>query len=304
MSAPAVSPSHRGRFAPSPTGPLHMGSLLAAVGSYLQSRHHGGQWLLRIEDLDPPREVAGASSAILKSLEAHGFEWDGPVIWQSKRAAAYQTALDALWQGGHIFACRCSRRDIEEHAPAGRDGPVYQGTCRNAGLKDGRGTALRFRCPPGDLRFEDQLQGRFCEDPAHDFGDFIVRRRDGLTAYQLAVVVDDAAQGIDEVVRGYDLLASTARQILLQQALGYSRPAYLHLPILLGLDGTKLSKQCGAAPLDDHLPVANLLTAHRLLRQLPPETAPASAREFWAWAIPRWNPAVLKNVREIAAPAA
>ena len=219
-----------GRFAPSPTGPLHLGSLVAAVGSWLYARAAGGRWLVRIEDIDTPRVVPGSAEEILAALPRYGLEWDGEVVWQSRRAALYEQALDELRAKGLIFDCACSRADLQRaaSAPLGLE-PVYPGTCRN-GLPPGRAArSIRFRAPDGD--------------------DFIVRRADGLFAYQLAVVVDDAEQGITQVVRGADLLASTPRQIALQRALGYPTPEYAHLPLVLAPDGTKLGKRDGALPL-------------------------------------------------------
>ncbi len=305
MTVEHSRPLHRGRFAPSPTGPLHMGSLLAAMGSYLQARHSGGQWLVRVEDLDPPREVPGATTAILAGLEAHGFEWDGKVVYQSERGESYLAALDVLARQQFLFACRCSRRDLFKAGKAGKEGPIYPGTCRQAGLADAPGRALRFAPAPGILCFRDALQGKICEDVRRETGDFVVRRRDGLIAYQLAVVVDDAEQGINAVVRGCDLLRSTARQIRLQQALGLAQPEYMHLPLIMGRDRKKLSKQNGAEPLDDSQALANLYRAHHLLRQKPLDTgAVTTVREFWSLAIANWDPSPLIGLREIAAPAA
>jgi len=219
-----------GRFAPSPTGPLHLGSLVAAVGSWLYARAAGGRWLVRIEDIDTPRVVPGSAEEILAALRRYGLEWDGEVVWQSQRTALYERALDELRARNLVFDCACSRADLQRaaSAPLGEE-PRYPGTCRN-GLPPGRpARSIRFRAPDGD--------------------DFIVRRADGLFAYQLAVVVDDAEQGVTQVVRGADLLTSTPRQIALQQALGYPTPEYVHLPLVLGPDGAKLGKRDGALPL-------------------------------------------------------
>lgn len=294
MTVEIPGQSYRGRFAPSPTGPLHLGSLLAAMGSYLESLRLGGEWLLRMEDLDPPREMPGAADQILRSLEAHGFEWHGPVMYQSDRSEHYLRAISQLQAAGWLFACRCSRRELAKVASQSAGGPVYPGTCRELDLKDQPGRALRFRVPAVELSFHDQLRGRICSKLARDSGDFVVRRRDGLTAYQLAVVVDDAAQNISHVVRGADLLDSTARQIALQRALDLPTPAYMHLPLILGDDGQKLSKQNGARGLDDRHALANLA---RVFGYLAPDipSAPefSGTAEFWAWASSQWQPAAL-----------
>ena len=219
-----------GRFAPSPTGPLHLGSLVAAVGSWLYARAANGRWLVRIEDIDTPRVIAGSADEILAALQRYALEWDGEIVWQSRRTHLYERALDELRAKNLVFDCACSRADLQRaaSAPLGEE-PRYPGTCRD-GLPPGKpARAIRFRAPDGD--------------------DFIVRRADGLFAYQLAVVVDDAEQGVTQVVRGADLLSSTPRQIALQQALGYPTPDYIHLPLVYGPDGTKLGKRDGALPL-------------------------------------------------------
>ncbi|MCC5884833.1 MAG: tRNA glutamyl-Q(34) synthetase GluQRS [Gammaproteobacteria bacterium] len=256
MTHPYIS-----RFAPSPSGPLHFGSLLAAVAGWLDARAAGGLWLLRIEDIDPPREPSGAKQWILDALIAHGLHYDGEAMLQSGRDAAYAAALDELAAAGMLFRCTCTRQDLRAH------GGVYPGTCRERGmtpLPDGTPHALRVRVPDGDaarIRFQDRLRGAFEFDLAAEQGDFIVRRKDGLWAYQLAVVVDDAEQGITDVVRGVDLLDSTPRQIHLQRLLGLPTPRYLHLPILVDERGDKLSKQAGAQGLDLATPRANLARA-------------------------------------------
>ena len=262
------------RFAPSPSGPLHLGSLLAAVAGWLDARAAGGQWLLRIEDIDPPREPAGAKDWILEALDAHGLHWDGEPMLQSSRDAAYRAALAHLANAGMLFRCTCTRQDLRAH------GGVYPGTCRDRGmarLPTGTPHALRVRVPDGDaarIRFEDRLRGSSEFDLAADQGDFIVRRKDGLWAYQLAVVVDDAEQGITDVVRGVDLLDSTPRQIHLQRLLGLPTPRYLHLPILVDQRGDKLSKQAGATGLELSDPRANLARALGWLN-LPADPAAA-----------------------------
>jgi glutamyl-Q tRNA(Asp) synthetase len=291
-----------GRFAPSPSGELHLGSLLAAVGSYLAARHDGGRWRLRIDDLDPPRVAPGAADAILRSLEAHGLCWDGEVLWQSRRADAYQAALDTLRAAGLIYPCACTRRELAAIARAGVDGPVYPGTCRH-GLPAGRGArAWRLRVADTRIDFCDAIQGPQSQQLAQAVGDFVVQRADGLVAYQLATVVDDAYQGVTQVVRGIDLLASTARQIHLQQLLDLPQPRYAHLPLVVDAHGTKLGKQTGAPALDPTRASANLrrvLTALRLpppagLHGAPPPT-------LLQWAAEQWDPATLAGVQACAA---
>jgi glutamyl-Q tRNA(Asp) synthetase len=277
---------YRGRFAPTPSGALHFGSLIAALGSFLDARAHAGEWHLRIEDVDPPRVVPGSADAILRTLERFGFEWDGPVIYQSRRGDAYQAAIERLIDAGHIYACDCTRKLLKENARIGVDGPVYPGTCRQRGLP--LSTALRFRVPDRRIVFDDLLAGRVACDVAEECGDFVLRRADGVYTYQLAVTVDDAELGVTHVVRGADLIASTPRQIVLQQALGYATPAYLHLPVALNTDGGKLSKQTLAAPLSDEAPLPALLqTAAFLALDLPGKIG--SVAEFWQVAAGQWQ---------------
>lgn len=239
-----------GRFAPSPTGSLHLGSLAAAVASWLYARAASGRWLVRIEDIDTPRVVPGSAQEILAALRRYGLEWDGEVVWQSQRTARYEEALQRLRASGLVYDCACSRADLQRaaSAPLGAEA-VYPGTCRN-GLPPGKSArAIRFRAPDETIAFDDLLRGRVEENVARQTGDFVVRRADGLFAYQLAVVVDDAEQGVTQVVRGVDLLDSTARQIALQRALGYSTPEYAHIPLVTNPDDTKLGKRDGALPL-------------------------------------------------------
>jgi len=258
-----------GRFAPSPTGPLHFGSLVAAIGSWLHARRAGGRWLVRMEDIDTPRVVPGSAAEILGALKRYGLEWDGEVVWQSRRTALYEDALALLRARGHVFDCACSRADLQRaaSAPLGAEA-VYPGTCRH-GLPPGRDArAIRFRAPDEVIAFDDLVAGRVEENVAERTGDFVVRRADGLFAYQLAVVVDDEAQGVTQVVRGADLLTSTPRQIALQRALDYPTPVYAHLPLVLAPDGSKLGKRDGALPLpalDDARVRETLLLALRHL---------------------------------------
>ena len=242
--------SYRGRFAPSPTGPLHFGSLVAAVASWLDARSQRGEWLVRIEDVDETRTVPGADREILAQLAAFGLSHDGEIVWQSRRKALYEAALARLGSHGLLYRCRCSRREIADSAIAGPDGLVYPGTCRELQLDASTPGADRIRTEGGAIELTDRVQGRIVQDVAREIGDFVLKRRDGLHAYQLAVVVDDALQGITDVVRGADLLASTPRQILLQRLLGYATPRYLHIPVATDERGEKLSKQHLAAPLD------------------------------------------------------
>lgn len=292
---------YRGRFAPSPTGELHMGSLVAAMASYLDARHHGGEWLLRIEDLDPPREVAGSTDSILRTLEAFGFEWDGEIVYQSDRDAAYIEALECLLASGHAFRCGCSRKDIAATSVhTGSEGAIYPGTCRKGVPRDRKPRSVRLRVDRHEICFEDRLQGRQCQDVAEDIGDFVILRADGYFAYQLAVVIDDAAAGITDVVRGADLLASTPRQILLQELLGLPTPRYLHLPLLLDDQGRKLSKQASSSPVERHAPLPTLFRAATLLRLEPPSTlADGTLEEFWTWAVNNWNINKLKNISKL-----
>jgi glutamyl-Q tRNA(Asp) synthetase len=254
MNAAAGS-AYRGRFAPSPTGALHAGSLVAALASWLDARAHGGTWLIRVEDLDPPREVPGAARRILDDLAHLGLVSDEPVVHQSVRGDRYDTALQRLTTLGLIYGCTCSRREIEEAIAArGGHAGVYPGTCRLAAANretagiDTR--ALRLRVPAEVIDFDDRAAGHFEQQLERDVGDFVLRRADGLWAYQLAVVVDDAAQGITDVVRGADLLDNTPRQIHLQRVLGLPTPRYLHVPVVTNAAGEKLSKQTGAQPID------------------------------------------------------
>ena len=240
-----------GRFAPSPTGPLHFGSLVAAVASWLDARAAGGEWHLRIEDVDATRTVPGAEDGILRALESLGLAWDGPVVRQRDRTARYEEALAALRAKGLVYRCRCSRREIADSGTHGLDGIVYPGTCRALGLGPGVPGADRFRVDAQPLAFEDRLQGRQSQQLDRDIGDFVVKRRDGLFAYQLAVVVDDEDLGVTDVVRGADLMDSTPRQIALQRALGFPTPRYLHIPVATR-NGEKLSKQTLAPALDAH----------------------------------------------------
>jgi len=254
-------PVYRGRFAPSPTGPLHAGSLLAALGSWLLARQAGGEWLLRIEDIDPPREVAGAAASQLAALAAFGLRHDGGIEYQSRRGLLYQAALDQLLAADLAFECHCSRSDLAA------TGGIHRHCVAGARRPD---PAIRLRVEQDcEIDFDDAVHGRIRQRVDREVGDFVLRRTDGLWAYQLAVVVDDAEQGITDVVRGADLLASTPRQILLQRALGLPTPRHAHLPLLLDADGRKLSKSCAARPIDPADPLPALQAAWAALGQPP-----------------------------------
>jgi glutamyl-Q tRNA(Asp) synthetase len=295
--------AYRGRFAPSPTGPLHFGSLVAAVGSWLDARHHAGRWLVRMEDLDPPREVPGAGDAILRTLEAFALEWDESVEYQSRRGARYDAALAQLAQDGHLYHCACTRREIADSATGPDGSSIYPGTCRN-GLPPGRqARAVRVRVYDADIRLTDLLQGAVEQALGTEVGDFVLRRADGLYAYQLAVVVDDAAQHISHVVRGADLLGSTPRQIHLQRLLGFATPAYLHLPVAVNARQEKLGKQTFAPAIPSTRVVDSLLQALTFLNQpLPDDARDGSPAELLDWAAMHWDRHALPARQELTAP--
>lgn len=256
-----------GRFAPSPTGPLHFGSLVAALASYLEARAAKGKWLLRMEDLDAPREQPGAADEILRALERLGLEWDGPVLRQSTRLERYRAVLEDLRRRGFAYPCGCSRKELEDSALAIDGARIYPGTCRH-GLAPGKSVrALRLRTHATPIAFLDRVQGEIEQRVEREVGDFVLQRADGIYAYQLAVVVDDLDQGVTDVVRGADLLDSTARQIHLQRILGAPQPRYAHVPVAVNAAGEKLSKQTGAAPLDLADPKRELARARGFLGQ-------------------------------------
>jgi glutamyl-Q tRNA(Asp) synthetase len=280
---------YTGRFAPSPTGALHKGSLVAAMASYLDARAHRGRWLVRIEDIDEGRTAAGAAESILHALQAFGMQWDGEVVWQSRRKALYQAAFERL--GAQIYPCGCTRREIaDSRIGIASDGAaVYPGTCRH-GLAAGRiARAYRLRVPDdadGRIAFVDRWVGHYLQDLKTQVGDFVLKRADGFWAYQLAVVVDDAEQNVTDVVRGADLLDSTPRQILLQRMLGAATPRYLHVPVVTNAAGEKLSKQTGALALDLAHPEAELSEAAEFLGL---DIGPAaSIGDFWPRATAAW----------------
>ena len=294
-AAEPPAPAYVGRFAPSPTGRLHAGSLLAAVGSYLDARHRAGRWLVRIEDLDEPRVVPGSADDILRTLAAFGLGWDSEVCYQSRHLERYADALARLRNAGLTFECSCSRRRHAEPEELG-----YPGTCRGGPTRAGP-TATRFRIER-DVELEDRIQGTY-RSSARQLGDVVIRRRDGRYAYQLAVVVDDAAQGVTHVVRGADLLPSTGWQIELQRALALPRPEYAHLPLVLEPDGSKLAKIKRSVPIDPRGAGALLHSSLVLLAQQPPaELAREAPATILAWAVQHWRPAALHGVRTVRAP--
>jgi glutamyl-Q tRNA(Asp) synthetase len=300
---PMESQKYRGRFAPSPTGPLHFGSLVAALGSWLDARSSGGEWFLRIEDIDRPREEKGAVASILSVLEACGLEWDGSVEFQSRRTALYEAAMDRLKQSGQAFPCACTRREIADSSLRPGVEPVYPGTCRH-GLPKGRDArAWRVRVDDAILAFEDLVQGPQRQNLATEVGDFVVLRADGFHAYQLAVVVDDAEQGVTHVVRGADLLDSTARQVFLQRQLSVHSPSYAHLPVATNAAGEKLSKQTLATAISESGTVGALFLALQFLGQQPPaELEGAPPRELLDWSMTNWSLAHVPRVRSRPAP--
>lgn len=280
-----------GRFAPSPTGPLHFGSLVAALGSCLEARARGGRWLLRMEDVDEPRCSLEAADDLLRTLEAFGFAWDGPVLVQSRRKERYREVLDFLQHRGMVFPCACSRRELADSRLAADGAPIYPGTCR-AGLPPGRAArSWRLRVEAGEPEcFDDALQGCLCQDLASAVGDYVLLRADGYFAYQLAVVVDDADQGVTHVVRGADLLDSTPRQLYLQRCLGLPRPVYGHLPVAVNEQGEKLSKQTQAPGLARVGAPLELHRALEFLGQSPPEELRwGGVADVWQWARNHWS---------------
>ena len=291
-----------GRFAPSPTGPLHFGSLVAAVASWLDARAAGGSWLVRIEDVDATRTVPGAADDILRTLDAMGLAWDGEVAYQSRRTALYEAALDRLRGMGLVYRCRCSRREIADSGLTGIEGAIYPGTCRDLGLGIDVGGADRMRTDGETVSFMDRVQGLVGHSVGRDIGDFVLKRRDGLHAYQLAVVVDDADQGITDVVRGADLLWSTPRQIALQRKLGHATPRYLHLPVATNAQGEKLSKQTLAPPVDAANAAVAIADALAFLGQ--PETGTREPARMLEAAARAWDPMRIIHIASKPAPRA
>ena len=275
-----------GRFAPSPTGPLHLGSLLAALASYLDARANGGIWLLRIDDIDPPREQIGASEAIIDGLKRYDMDWDGDALMQSSRRPAHDGAISRLLGAGTAFYCSCSRNDLNAYAG------VYPGTCRQRGVISRRDASIRLRVDdPDTVEFEDRIQGKTQFDRTDMGGDFVIMRRDRLIAYQLACAVDDAWQGVTHVVRGCDLLGSTARQLHVMRELGLRVPCYAHIPVIVGASGAKLSKQNHAEALNPEKAEDTLIACLRLLGQAPPPSdSNKHCRDILLWATANWAP--------------
>ncbi|MBD8757545.1 tRNA glutamyl-Q(34) synthetase GluQRS [Pseudomonas coleopterorum] len=289
-----TTPPYIGRFAPTPSGYLHFGSLVAALASWLDARAAGGRWLVRMEDLDPPREVAGAQAAILQTLDSYGLHWDGEVVYQSLRHDAYQQVIDRLLAQGLAYACTCSRKQLEPYQG------IYPGTCRNAGHTT-EDAAIRVRVPELLYRFEDRVQGAYSQHLGRELGDFVIRRRDGLYAYQLAVVLDDAWQGVTDVVRGADLLDSTPRHLYLQELLGLPQPRYLHVPLIIQPDGNKLGKSYRSPPLDPDQAAPLLVRALRALGQAPEaDLADGSVQDVLGWGVAHWNSDAIPRVRTVA----
>lgn len=292
-----------GRFAPSPTGPLHFGSLVAAVGSWLDARANGARWAVRMDDVDQHRTAPGAADTILRTLEAFGLYWDGEVVYQSQRDEAYAAALERLRQQDLAFPCACTRREVQAGGLAGPLGFIYPGTCRDGLPPEREARSWRLRASSGTIRFDDRARGRQVIHLADEVGDFIIRRGDGLFAYHLAMVVDDAELGVTDVVRGGDLLPCTAPQIALQQALDLPTPRYMHLPVAVNEQGRKLSKQTKAPAVDGEQPAPVLYQALAFLGQQPPEwVAHATADESLAWAVEHWRPGALPAEATLPAP--
>ena len=281
-----------GRFAPSPSGPLHFGSLVAALASYCQAKSRQGRWLVRIEDVDTPRVVSGASDQILRDLDAFGFTWDGPVLFQSDRFEQYRFYLEKLLEQGDCYACECSRRSLREQGVStGPLGQIYPGNCRRKNLGPERHSIRLNTETAATIGFVDEVYGHFALNLPDSVGDFVLRRVDGIYAYHLAVVVDDQLQGIDEVVRGADLLENTCLHIFLQQKLNFATPRYLHVPLVNNARGVKLSKQTGASPIDHSRASAQLIAALRHLGQRPDtELGQTSPGEVLEWALVNWDP--------------
>ncbi len=279
------STTYKGRFAPSPTGPVHYGTLIAAVGSYLQAKKNNGEWLIRMEDVDITRKVDGADVEILKTLESFGFEWDGEIIYQSKQTEHYEQALDQLISQSLVFPCLCSRKQLAES-----NSDIYPGTCRFRHLPEKKEHALRIIATDTTIEFNDSVMGKQSQNIKQQCGDFVIKRRDGLFAYQLAVVVDDNLQNITEIVRGSDLLDSTARQIYLQRLLHYPTPGYCHLPLAVDDAGNKISKSEGATKIELQHKEKLLVSVLEFLGQNPPEDlVQSNIKDIWSWGIEHWD---------------
>lgn len=288
----SLAPAYTGRFAPSPTGPLHLGSLYTALASFLQARSRHGKWLIRIDDLDTPRNQQGAAEAMLKTLDACGLYWDSSVTYQSQHVKFYEAILQDLADKCLLYRCQCSRKTLES---------IYTGTCRHHIISPEIPHALRLKTDARIIRFNDELQGSITHNLAQQHGDFIVKRKDTIIAYQFAVVIDDYLQGITHIVRGVDLLDATPKQIYCQQIIGLTTPHYAHVPVLIDAQGQKLSKQTLAKAVDTNEPALLLFNLLQLLQQNPAiELQYASVSELLAWAITHWQFTALKNLRTIA----
>jgi len=299
-----LTPFYRGRFAPTPSGPLHLGSLFTALASWLAARQAGGEWWLRIDDLDRPRCVAGAEDIILRQLEAHGLHWDGALVRQSQHEADYAAALQQLDAQGHLYACTCTRATLALSSLTGPDGPVYAGSCRAAQRDRNAAHALRFQAPQGTVHWDDGIQGQISRALPQEAGDFVLRRADGQIGYHLACALDEQRMGITEVVRGADLLGATVQQLQVLCALQLPPPRYAHVPVLLAPDGRKLSKQNGAAALaSDRGSVSRQLLFCLSALGLPPpaELTGAGPQEILQWAVARWDRQQLTAQRTLPA---
>lgn len=306
MNSDLTTPRYIGRFAPSPTGPLHFGSLVAATASYLDARANHGKWLVRMEDLDKHREVTGAAQDILDTLISFGFEWDEEVLFQGQRSEVYRQVMTQLKSSQLAYPCGCSRKEINATAQMGIDGPVYPGFCRHGLPANKQPRTWRLRVGDDRIEFDDRIQGKQSQVLSQQVGDFVIKRADGLFAYQLAVVIDDAMQGITHIVRGADLLDSTPRQVYLQQRLGYVTPEYAHIPVATNLQGEKLSKQTRAQPVKLRDSGTVLCRVLRFLGMQPPDDlAYIPLAALWDWAIQHWQiqrvPKLHRQVMLIAA---
>lgn len=291
---------YRGRFAPSPTGQLHFGSLLTAVASYLEARSHQGDWLIRIEDVDELRNVPGSADEILRTLDRYGFEWDEEVLYQTRRKQAYEEVMQQLIDKELIYRCICSRKDLRENNEMGNQGLAYPGTCESKNHPADLQHALRVRTSDHDIEFTDAVMGFYCQNVKQEIGDFVIRRKDGLFAYQLAVVIDDEFQNITHIVRGVDLLDSTPRQIYLQTQLSYRQPDYAHLPVAVDKNGDKISKHNGFGGIDNKKPVPALFKALQFLGQQPDNGLQhASINTLWQWAMEYWDIKKVPNVEKM-----
>ncbi|MCF6319684.1 MAG: tRNA glutamyl-Q(34) synthetase GluQRS [Proteobacteria bacterium] len=282
MTLSKSQPCYIGRFAPSPTGPLHLGSLLAAMASYCDAMNHQGKWLVRIEDLDPPREIKGASQQILTTLNKLGFEFDQNTLFQSQRQQSYEDAINKLMSLSALYYCNCSRNNLKNIT-------TMEHKCRNTTQQPSQPHSIKLKVPDKTLSFVDEIQGTYSKNLLEDCGDFVIKRKDGLHSYQLAVVVDDAYQGVTHIVRGTDLIDSTPWQIYLQLLLNFDLPIYAHIPILVNSDNQKLSKQTFAKPIDNEDPLSILLTAYQYLGQQPFNKRPTNIKQFWQHAIQHWD---------------